>query len=102
MSPPSSVWTSTARSTRWMFRSGRPERGSPRRRPSPRKIIAAGVGEQVPIPVGEAVEALEAGHHLGAGPQHQVVRVPEHDSAPRDFQVGGRQRPHWAPAPQPA
>ena len=42
-------------------------------------LEAAGIGEDRVRPVHEAVQAAERGDALGAGPQHQVIGVAEHD-----------------------
>ena len=43
-------------------------------------LEAAGVGQDRAGPVHEAVQAAEPRDALGAGPQHQVVGVAEHDA----------------------
>ena len=60
-------------------------------------LVAAGVGEHVAGPVGEAVQPPEALDDVGAGLQHQVVRVAEHDLHAEVGEVGGRQGAHRAP-----
>ena len=42
-------------------------------------LEAAAVGEDRPVPAHEGVQAAEAGDALGAGAQHQVIGVAEHD-----------------------
>ena len=39
----------------------------------------AGIGQDRAVPVHEAVQPAELGDPLGAGPQHQVIGVAEHD-----------------------
>ena len=60
-------------------------------------LVAARVGEHVPGPVGEAVDAAEAGHGLGAGPQHQVIGVGQHHLDAQRLQVGRTQMGHRPP-----
>ena len=63
-------------------------------------LVAAGVGEHVARPVGEAVQAAERADHVGAGLEHQVVGVAEHDLHAEVGQVlatrGAAPRP-WCP-----
>ena len=47
------------------------------------------VGQRQPAPSGEPAEPAERGDRLGAGPQHQVVRVAEHDLGAELLVVGG-------------
>ena len=42
-------------------------------------LIAAGVGEDWPVPAHEAVQPAELGDALGAGPQHEMIGVGEDD-----------------------
>ena len=59
-------------------------------------LVAAGVGEHVARPVGEAVQPAEALDHVGAGLEHQVVGVAEHDLHAEVGEVGRGQVPHRA------
>src|SRR3546814_1972417 len=55
-------------------------------------LVAARVGEQVAVPVLEAVEPAHALDQLRAGLEHEVVRVAEDDLGAEVLQVGRRQR----------
>ena len=57
----------------------------------------AGVGEQVAVPPGEPVEPASLGHQFGAGAQHQVVGVAQHDPGAQGCQVAPVQRTHRTP-----
>ena len=67
--------------------------------PEREHLVAAGIGQDVAPPVGEAVEPAPAGDDLGAGPQHQVVGVAEDDLDPQALEVGRRQRAHRPAVP---
>ena len=54
-------------------------------------LEAPRVGQRQPVPAGEAAEAAEAGDRLGAGPEHQVVRVAQHDLGAQHLVVGRAQ-----------
>ena len=56
-------------------------------------LEAAGVREDRAVPAHEAVQAAEPGDALGAGPQHQVVGVGEHDVDAAGAQLVGGRRP---------
>ncbi len=49
----------------------------------------AGVGQRQAVPAGEPADAAEAGDDLGAGAQHEVVRVGQHDLDAEALVVGG-------------
>ncbi len=51
-------------------------------------LVAARVGEHQAMPVAEAVDAAEALDAIGAGPQHQVVRVAQDDADAEVLEVG--------------
>ena len=59
-------------------------------------LEAAAVGEHVTRPGHEAVQAAERLDDVGAGPEHQVVRVAEHHLDAERLEVRRRQRPHRA------
>ena len=58
-------------------------------------LVPAGVGQGVPGPSGEPVEATQAGHGRRPGPEHQVVGVGQDHLRPR------RSRGPGCPAPSP-
>ncbi len=52
-------------------------------------LIAAGIGEDRPVPMHEAMQAAEPGDALGARPQHQMIGVGEEDVGARRLHVFG-------------
>ena len=50
-------------------------------------LVAAGVGEDRPIPADEAVQPAEAPDDVAAGTEHEVVGVREHDLGPGGLDV---------------
>ncbi len=98
MSPPSSAWISIDRSgvSRWLGAvdvrlEGGALLGDLADRGEAHDLEAARVGEDRAAPAHEGVQAAEARDALGAGPQHQVVGVAEHDVRP------GRRAPASGP-----
>ena len=67
--------------------------------PQREDLVAARVGQHVATPAGEAVDAAELGHHLGARPQHQVVGVGQQHVDPGRLEVRARHGPHRSPRP---
>ena len=53
-------------------------------------LVATGIGEEMAVPAGEAVQAAHGRHHLGARSQHQVVSVGQHDLDAQVVEVLGR------------
>ena len=107
MSAPSRDWIRTASSgVRCTVSAvvGRPERGAVvgDLRLEREDLVAARVGEEVALPVHEAVEPAQRLDRVDAGPQHEVVRVAQHDLGAEALQVGRRQRPHRARGCRPA
>ena len=57
-------------------------------------LVAARIGQHRTRPVHEAAQAAEPGDALGAGPEHQVVGVAEHDLGSRGGERLGRHSLH--------
>ena len=57
-------------------------------------LVAAGVGQDRPVPAHEPVQPAEVAHHVQAGPDEQVVRVPEDHLRAQFAQLGGTHRFH--------
>ncbi len=62
-------------------------------------LVSARVGQHVSGPGHEPVQVAQLGDEIGAGPQHQVVRVAEHDLGAEVLHVRRRQRAHRCPGP---
>ena len=59
--------------------------------PQGEDLVAAGVGQEMATPAGEAVETAEGGDRLGARTEHEVVGVGEHDLGAQPLEVHHRQ-----------
>ena len=62
-------------------------------------LVATRVREGEAVPGGEGAEATEVADDVGAGPQHQVVRVGEHHLGTQVGKVRGRKVPHRPTGP---
>lgn len=60
-------------------------------------LKSTGVGQQVAVPPREATQPTKLGHDIGAGSQHQVIGVAQHELRPQVGELSGGGRPDRAP-----